>query len=202
MKSDIEAIYETMSESLHQQELFSWAAVVGLVGLETATAWAHTHPLTPKRPKLKDFLARVYESASKTLSESEGGVLPPRSHEGLTASVVEAIRNRTDGDDRLRWLHSIPNGGSRGSTKADRQRTGARMRAEGVKRGVPDVFLPVGGYSARGLYLELKRARKGRLSSEQKQFRGHCISMGYHHEVCEGYLEAINKITSYLHEEC
>lgn len=37
----------------------------------------------------------------------------------------------------LRWLHAIPNGGYRDKV------TAGKLKAEGVKRGIPDVFLPL-----------------------------------------------------------
>lgn len=36
----------------------------------------------------------------------------------------------------LKWMHHIPNGGSRNKIEA------VRLKAQGVKRGVPDIFLP------------------------------------------------------------
>lgn len=50
----------------------------------------------------------------------------------------------------LALLHHIPNGGAR--SKA----TAGRLKAEGVKAGIPDICLPVpkNGYGA--LYIELK----------------------------------------------
>src|SRR5699024_2367061 len=53
----------------------------------------------------------------------------------------------------LRLMYHVPNEGKRSA------RQGARMRAEGLRAGVPDICLPVprGGYSA--LYIELKAGR-------------------------------------------
>ena len=57
----------------------------------------------------------------------------------------------------LRWLHHIPNGGSRGDTAQGRQIRGAQLKAQGVRTGVADLCLPVkrGAYS--GLYIEMKK---------------------------------------------
>lgn len=51
----------------------------------------------------------------------------------------------------LRLLFHIPNGGSRGKAEA------ARFKMEGVKPGVPDLFLPVPRGPWHGLFIELKR---------------------------------------------
>lgn len=62
----------------------------------------------------------------------------------------------------LQLLFHIPNGGERRKSEA------ARMKAEGVKPGVPDLFLPVarGGY--HGLFIEMKRREGWRISKEQE----------------------------------
>jgi len=54
----------------------------------------------------------------------------------------------------LELLYHIPNGGYRYKT------TARRLKAEGVKAGVPDICLPVprGGY--HGLYIEMKAGKK------------------------------------------
>ena len=64
----------------------------------------------------------------------------------------------------LKLLYHVPNGGSRNKAEA------GRLRAEGVKAGVPDLCLPVprGGY--HGLYIELKRQRGGRASDNQVEW--------------------------------
>ena len=61
----------------------------------------------------------------------------------------------------LALLHAIPNGGKRSKSEA------ARMKAAGVKPGVPDMFLPVAREGCHGLYIELKRRDGGRVSPEQ-----------------------------------
>lgn len=81
------------------------------------------------------------------------------------------------------------------------------MKAEGVKRGIPDVFLPYPHESPsvpkevkttyHGLYIELKTL-KGRLSKEQKAFLEYANSVGYLAVCCHGYLEAVNIIEGYL----
>ena len=61
----------------------------------------------------------------------------------------------------LNLLYHVPNGGSRHKAEA------GRLRAEGVKAGVPDLCLPVARGQYHGLYIELKRQRGGRISEEQ-----------------------------------
>lgn len=88
-------------------------------------------------------------------------------------------------------LFAIPNGGYR--TK----RTGAMLKAEGMRAGVPDLFLavPRGGFG--GLFIEMKRPVGGRLSPAQKEFHK-VLSEDYAVEVCKGCSEAIEAIKKYL----
>ena len=43
----------------------------------------------------------------------------------------------------LQLMFAIPNGGTRGDDKKSRTIRGGKLKAEGVKAGVPDIFLPV-----------------------------------------------------------
>ncbi len=101
------------------------------------------------------------------------------------------------------WLmYHIPNGGAR--SKA----TAARLKAAGVKAGIPDICLPVphGGYAA--LYIELKTpeikalgVQKGRPSKRQKEVIAHLRERGNCAVVCYGAEEAIKTIKGYLNDE-
>lgn len=57
----------------------------------------------------------------------------------------------------LALLYHIPNGGSRRKSEA------GRFKAEGVKAGVPDLFLPAARGNFHGLYIEMKRKAGGRV---------------------------------------
>ena len=61
----------------------------------------------------------------------------------------------------LALLYAIPNGGHRHIQVA------RRLKAEGVKPGVPDICLPVPRGNWSGLYIELKTAR-GTVSKAQR----------------------------------
>ena len=95
------------------------------------------------------------------------------------------------GRPELRLLHAIPNGGHRHKAVA------ARMKAEGVRSGVPDVFLPVprGGFA--GLYVEMK-TRRGRVSEEQRRWIDALCAQGYRAEVCRDWNAARQLIEDYL----
>ena len=96
----------------------------------------------------------------------------------------------------LRLMHTIPNGGLRNPVVA------SKLKAEGVKAGVPDIFLPEarGGY--HGLYIEMKRIKGGRLSTEQAQWIADLLGQGYAVYKCEGWVKAKEIIESYLKIPC
>jgi hypothetical protein len=95
----------------------------------------------------------------------------------------------------LALLHAIPNGGHRHKAVA------ARMKAEGVKRGVPDLCLPVPRGEHHGLYLEMK-TRQGRLSPEQREWGNALQAQGYRFEVCRSWHEAARSLADYLDIRC
>lgn len=91
----------------------------------------------------------------------------------------------------LALMHAIPNGGRRDG------RTGAMLKAEGVKAGVPDVCLPVARSGYHGLYLELK-TQTGSASQAQRQWLRALQTQGYLAVVVRGWQPASSLITSYL----
>ncbi len=91
----------------------------------------------------------------------------------------------------LTLLHAIPNGGHR------HKATAARLKAEGVKRGVPDLCLPVARSGAHGLYIELKTER-GKTTPEQLGWIRALRRQGYVAEVCHGWESARSMIEHYL----
>lgn len=89
-------------------------------------------------------------------------------------------------------LFAIPNGGERNIVVA------ARLKAEGVRAGIPDLFLavPRNGYS--GLFVEMKKAKGGRVSDAQKASLEMLNKAGYAVTVCHGFPEAKAEIEHYL----
>lgn len=98
---------------------------------------------------------------------------------------------------QLKWMHHIPNGGSRHIAEA------GKLKAMGVKRGVSDICLPVSKIGQQypiqvcGLYIELKKIG-GKLSGEQHEFGQFVIDQGYIYCVCYGWEDARNTIINYL----
>ena len=95
----------------------------------------------------------------------------------------------------VRLMFAIPNGGARHPAVA------GKLKAEGVKAGVPDLLLPVarGGY--HGLFIEMKARKGGRASPEQKEWLAELTLKGYMCEICHGAEEAFATIMMYLEVE-
>ena len=92
----------------------------------------------------------------------------------------------------LDMLYHIPNGGSRDIREA------ANLKKQGVKSGVPDIFLavPRGGY--HGLFIEMKRRDGGRLSVAQREWIDALREIDYRVEVCKGFGPAAKVLLEYL----
>lgn len=97
----------------------------------------------------------------------------------------------------LRLAFAIPNGGLRNKVVA------VRLKAEGVKDGVSDVFLPVPRHGFAGMWVEMKlpkyRTHKnGGRSDAQIAFQDAMRAQGYHCVTCYGWFEAASAFCSYL----
>lgn len=101
---------------------------------------------------------------------------------------------------QLKWLHAIPNGGSRHVAEA------TKMVAAGLRKGVLDIFLPCQTYCANeyaGLYIEMKiekrrNEKNGGLTNEQIEFIEYAERAGYYCKVCYSWIEARDTILTYL----
>ena len=94
----------------------------------------------------------------------------------------------------LKWLFAIPNGGQRSASQ------GAQLRAEGVKRGVPDIMLPVPTKQYHGMFVELK-VGKNVPSDDQEKYLFYLNENNYYTIVCYSWTEARDEILKYLNGE-
>lgn len=78
------------------------------------------------------------------------------------------------------------------------KRTGAELKRMGLKRGIPDICLPVPNKEYNGLWIELKADRSKRLTKEQKEWLEKLNRYGYKALRCNGADEAIQVIKDYL----
>jgi hypothetical protein len=91
----------------------------------------------------------------------------------------------------------VPNGGQRNI------REGARLKQQGVKPGVPDIFVPVACGNYLGLFIEMKRKKVAGcampvVSKEQKHMMRLLEAQGYRCIVAYGADEALDLLEQYL----
>lgn len=115
---------------------------------------------------------------------------PQSEHEHQVALFAWA-EGATDRWPELALMFAIANGGKRGSGEA------GKLKAEGVKRGVPDLCLPVPRSVWHGLYVELKRVG-GKPDERQLEWRAQLRAQGYRSEIVEGWQAARDLIVRYL----
>lgn len=70
-------------------------------------------------------------------------------------------------------------------------------KAMGVKRGVPDLFLPAPHGKYHGCWIEMK-TDTGRASNDQKWWGEHLQAQGYFWAVCHGWRAAVDALQWYL----
>jgi hypothetical protein len=80
-------------------------------------------------------------------------------------------------------IFAIPNGGGRSKAQ------GAKLKAEGVVPGVPDLFVP-----EWALFVEMKTAKNGRLSKPQKEIIPQLEKCGYRVIIGYGVDDAIKQL--------
>lgn len=102
-----------------------------------------------------------------------------------------AVRFMENRHPELKWFHAIPNGGQRNKAVA------AKLKAEGVQRGIPDSFLPYPANGKNGLYIEFKNGTN-KLTPEQKEFLETAEQNGYAVGVAYTADEALKILEDYL----
>ena len=88
-------------------------------------------------------------------------------------------------------IFAIPNGGKRHIV------TASILKLEGVKPGIPDLFLPVQKRGYAGLFIEMKNL-DGTLSIAQEKRIPKLRAQGYAVVICKGADRAKELIKSYL----
>lgn len=101
----------------------------------------------------------------------------------------------------LEYIFAIPNGGARHPAVAN------KLKAEGVKPGVPDVFVPIPNKQFHGLFLEFKRPeikhlkiKKGVVAPKQKEMIAHLRGLGYAVAVVYSAQQAWQTLENYLND--
>lgn len=101
----------------------------------------------------------------------------------------------------LDLMYAIPNaGGYTGGFKKNKGRV-IQMRKQGVKKGVPDIHLPVARRGWNSLYIELKREDDDTLKPDQEKWAkklreaNNCVALA------SGFVDACDILVRYLRGE-
>ena len=88
-------------------------------------------------------------------------------------------------------IYANANGGKRNIVVAK------KLKSEGVRPGVPDLFLPVAKRGFHGLYIELK-TKRGKATQQQVDRIAELNEDGYCAVICYGWDAARDQIENYL----
>lgn len=88
------------------------------------------------------------------------------------------------------WIFAVPNGGHRGASQ------GARLKAEGVAPGVPDLYIP-----ALKMWIEMK-IKGGKVSTDQKRWHEYLTGIGDHVVIAYSRDEAVAAVLMAVSPHC
>ena len=117
--------------------------------------------------------------------------LVPYEHTEQAALISWCEVNRARHPE-LGMLFAIPNGEHR------HRLTALKLKAQGVKPGVPDLYLAVPRWGYHGLFIEMKRRKGGSTSEAQQQWIKRLVAHGYSVQVCKGWESARDALQKYL----
>lgn len=191
-----------VNPALLPAEGFTWEAYMRMSGAMLAECAEVCFLRTGKRAKARNMnSAKQWRRTSRFSSSLIGNgrdhrmqknkmPVPTEAQEQMTLFSWAAMQSGKYPE--LNLLYHVPNGGSRHKAEA------GRLRAEGVKAGVPDLCLPVARGQYHGLYIELKRQRGGRTSDHQSEWLDALSAQGYKAALCYGWEQAAGTIIEYL----
>lgn len=119
--------------------------------------------------------------------------LPPVDYEGREqVALVRWMQFQHNAAFALTW--HTPNGGRRDKV------TAAKLKAQGVKAGIPDLQLAMARGGHFGLFIEFKATppHDSAVSKSQKDVLHLLTGEGYLAVVCRGMAEAMAQINAYL----
>lgn len=133
-----------------------------------------------KLPKIKRNTSR--SKLAPTFANNE--------HE-LQALLFKVLDDNIERYPFLQFIFAVPNGGDRHFL------TAVKLKREGVRAGVPDVFVPFTRHGYSGLWIEHKYGYR-QLKDEQIAFKRHLKGENYKVVVSRSELESIKYIEEYL----
>lgn len=114
-----------------------------------------------------------------------------RSEDTEQIAVIQWSQYNMNRYPELKWLHHVPNGGSRNKQEA------VKLKQMGVKAGVSDLCLPYPKGIYCGLFIEMKFG-DGRQQASQKEFLKDMAEAGHFVATCYSAEEAIKVIEEYM----
>ena len=141
---------------------------------------------TKVRTKVRTKARKLTKVSTKTRKKKHG-----IEEYRIQAKFIEICKAKSATNWRYEWVHSIPYGFRATIGLA------IKMKKEGSKNGVADVFVPVPNKLYSGLYLEFKR-KYGYQRPEQKKFQKYCEKVGYKYLVVKSVVQALTYLDKYL----
>ncbi len=128
------------------------------------------------------------------VNRGRSGVIGHDSEEQEQIYLMNWIESAKKAYPDIEMIFHIPNGGKRNKAEA------ARLKASGVKAGVPDLFLPVAKGRYHGLFIEMK-VDDNTPTDKQKEWITRLRRNGYAAEVCYGWREAWETLRAYYSQK-
>lgn len=114
------------------------------------------------------------------------------SEHDLQRYIIKECDRRALSNPLWNYIFAIPNGGYRDKA------TAGKLKAEGVRAGVLDLFLPVARHGYHGIFIELKTG-DNKPSEQQNEWMRKLRAQGYKCEVVwDQVVRAINLLEWYL----
>ena len=111
----------------------------------------------------------------------------PTEHQEQAAVIAWCDQHR-----ETKHIFAIPNGCHKSMPSA------AKFRREGLRKGIPDLMVPVARSGFHGLFIEMKRTKGSVTSAEQLAWFSVLRREGYAAYACKGAADAIAVIELYL----
>lgn len=169
---------------------------MNMLQLHAQQVEAAANAKTPhQRRKAQAAAAQAFVSRMTWPSEASGGKEAAAKKKGGKPKARRVCPQPTEHAEQVafvKWfrlqypgvlIFAIPNGGDRHAAVA------AKLSAEGVTRGVPDLFIP-----AWQLFVEMKRKAHGRVSTEQAEMMKTLCAAGYTCLVAHGCEDAMLQV--------
>lgn len=124
----------------------------------------------------------------------------PTEHEECKRLMEWAYVRTWNGWRLSELLAHIPNGAFHGADRKAGAVIARKLREEGLQPGVFDYILPIPklALGIPGLWLEMKRTKRGEVSEDQVKFQGRMEQLGWKCAIAKGWEEAARIIEDYI----